>query len=98
MTYTKTQKDANAPYGLVYLRKFANIDFHGEKPYTPERVRYLVKNSPEHKKLKDEGYRIEKYGEHDTRPTYYMHPVIDVPDDTDDESKLLERIKNLAGL
>lgn len=98
MTYTKTQKDANAPYGLVYLRKFANIDFHGEKPYTPERVRYLVKNSPEHKKLKDEGYRIEKYGEHDTRPTYYMHPVIDVSDDTDDESKLLERIKNLAGL
>ena len=35
-----------------------------EKPTTPERVRYVVANSPEHKKLKVDGYRITHYGEH----------------------------------
>jgi hypothetical protein len=45
--------------------KHTHIKFpEGEKPTTPERVKNLVTNSPEHKQLKADGYKLTHYGEH----------------------------------
>ena len=61
MTYAKF--GSNKERQLTKHIKHTHIMFP-EKPTTPERVRYVVANSPEHKKLKVDGYRITHYGEH----------------------------------
>jgi len=61
MTYAKF--GSNKERQLTKHIKHTHIMFP-EKPTTPERVRYVVANSPEHKKLKVDGYEITHYGEH----------------------------------
>ena len=81
-------KDPNEHYPMTYMKihsgetgpRVEMVHTHmkfpkGEKITTPERVRYLVKNDPKHKKLKEQGYSIHKYGEHDSSVTHYTMPV-----------------------
>ena len=58
MTYTKRDGEH------LHVHHTA-VDFKGEKPNNPNRVRALVDNSPQHKELTNKGYHISKYGEHD---------------------------------
>jgi hypothetical protein len=77
MTYVKLHKDPKDSSKVSHAEfHHTSIDFKGERPTTPERVGTLVKSSDTHKKLKSQGYDIERYGEHKPAPkSYYTHPV-----------------------
>lgn len=76
MTYVKLHKDPKNSTKVTHAEfHHTNLDFGSEKPKTSERVNYLVKNNDKHKKLKNQGYSIETYGEHKKRDTYYTYPV-----------------------
>lgn len=65
MTYIKTSsKDKKLHVDVHHTA----VDFKGEKPNNPNRVRKLVSDSPTHKDMKNKGYEIHKYGEHDDLP------------------------------
>lgn len=65
MTYIKrSSKDKQLHVDVHHTA----VDFKGEKPNNPNRVRKLVSDSPTHKDMKNKGYEIHKYGEHDDLP------------------------------
>ena len=59
MTYTKRDGEH------LHVHHTA-VDFKGEKPGNPNRVKALVHDSPQHKDMISKGYNADKYGEHDT--------------------------------
>lgn len=59
MTYTKRDGEH------LHVHHTA-VDFKGEKPGNPNRVKALVQDSPQHKDMISKGYNADKYGEHDT--------------------------------
>lgn len=81
VTYAKFNKDPNDPYKINYVELYhANIDFGDEKPTNPERIKYLVDLSAKHKELISQGYKLEDYGKHIDKDTYYSHPTKIVKD------------------
>ena len=76
VTYTKMHKDPRDPSKVDHVEMHhANIDFGDNKPTTPERVKHLVANSPEHKALKAKGYTLDAYGDHKKPDNFYTYPV-----------------------
>ena len=65
MTYTKNSSKDNKLHVDVH---HTSVDFKGERPNNPTRVKALVKDSPQHREMKSKGYSIHKYGEHDDMP------------------------------
>ena len=67
MTYTKHHTKDNKLHLDVH---HTAVDFKGERPNNTPRVKKLVSDSPQHKKMKSKGYSISKYGEHDDHPNH----------------------------
>ena len=87
VTYTKMHKDSRDPSKVDHVEMHhANIDFGDNKPTTPERVKYLVANSPEHKALKAKGYTLDAYGSHRKPDNFYTYPVKITKQDGIDEN------------
>ena len=87
VTYTKFHKDPRDPSKVDHVEMHhANIDFGDNKPTTPERVKHLVANSPEHKALKAKGYTLDAYGSHKKPDNFYTYPVKITKQDGIDEN------------
>ena len=88
VTYTKMHKDSRDPSKVDHVEMHhANIDFGDDnKPTTPERVKHLVANSPEHKALKAKGYTLDAYGSHKETDNFYTYPVKITKQDGIDEN------------
>jgi hypothetical protein len=106
MTYAKFGSDKGK---LTKTIKHTSIKFpEGETPKTPERIKNLVSNSPEHKELKSKGYRLTHYGEHakDTshekvhgnKPVYESIEQIDEIGDTLKGKKVLGSYINKSAM
>ena len=67
MTYVKRSSKNNKLHLDVH---HTAVDFKGEKPNNPNRVKKLVSDSPQHKAMKNKGYEIHKYGEHDNHENH----------------------------
>ena len=67
MTYVKRSSKDNKSHLDVH---HTAVDFKGEKPVTTNRIRALVQDSPQHKAMKNKGYQIHKYGEHDNHDSH----------------------------
>lgn len=67
MTYVKRSSKDNKLHLDVH---HTAVDFKGEKPVTTNRIRALVQDSPQHKAMKNKGYQIHKYGEHDNHDSH----------------------------
>ena len=62
MTYIKRSSKDNKLHLNVH---HTAVDFKGEKPDNRPRIDNLIKNSEQHKTMKNKGYSISHYGSHD---------------------------------
>lgn len=81
MTYTKRDGEH------LHVHHTA-VDFKGEKPGNPNRVKALVQDSPQHKDMISKGYNADKYGEHDTHEFHKTGKTITKEDVNEDISKM----------
>ena len=68
MSYMKSHPD------YVEIRHIT-MSGHDNPHKTPERAKQQVRTNPKHKELKDQGYKIYKYGEHAEPKDFYTRPV-----------------------
>ena len=72
------------------------VDFKGEKPGNPNRVKALVHDSPQHKDMISKGYHADNYGEHDNHEFHKTGKTI-TKEDVNEEMLGLNGAANLNG-
>lgn len=86
MTYTKQKGEE------LHVHHTA-VDFKGERPNNPNRVKKLVQDSPQHKDMSSKGYNVSHYGSHDNHEFHHSKPSVSKGTITKEDVSLEDEIE-----